>query len=321
MAEQQHEGRNKLQEYVDKANEQARLAEEQKKAKTKLDELAGVVNTEEQAYRSELPGFRATWEQHDAEIIKIKARIEGLPQLELCHQTICQEVISPLWTMRHKIKEAYGKPDWDLHEAEERLAGATGHVDAWKTLSRWVKGRLDRNQQLINEICKLDNCKDSFFAVYIFYYELYPAHWLLNHRPAGIVPEPDGSDSAARHRHRDADDNKRFFFPDQVYCESSDRCQMSYVKDDKERVELYYAPWLLEPEEYNCMLAASWTVWRDVCREHAKCKAAVDTIRATKQKYEHDRNPAVKREAARHALRLKSDNVGKKASMHPRAEA
>lgn len=192
---------------------------------------------------------------------------------------VCKEVIQQIWQLKADLESKLGPPEVCLDRANTDLAKAADQMVAWKTIATWVKGRLDLNEALIEEICTLDNCKDRLFALYIFFFELLPAHRQLWESPSKLPPKLKD--------------------PEDAYCASA----CSAKSPGESKIKLCGYPWLISADDYNCKLADLWQIWRSAGEAQAEAKCKFEQVAKCREQYEAASNAKAKREAARDALR------------------
>lgn len=275
---------NCLNELLGGTTEEAKIGEFRKAAETKLEGLANGADQAEENYRKGLAECKATWERQDEKICKMKKQLEHCYEWK-CYidKIICKEVIQKVWELKDNLRSKLGDPQKCLDDANELVGKAQDQLDAWQTISAWIKNRLQLNEALIEEICKLDNCDDRLFAIYIFYFELWPAHKSLEKAPEELPDEVRN--------------------PERAYCK--DICDAEPPKDPE--IMLCGFPWFIDPNLYNCKLADVWKIWRDAGVETAKKQCAVDAIAKCREDYESASTPEAKRDASRDALRRYGD--------------
>lgn len=270
-----------LKDLVAEHAKQAKVAEFKKAAEEKLQELATAAETEEKSYQDAKPGFDEKWKEQKEKIDGIRSHLEAcFPHWQQClEQAVCKEVIQKIWKLRDDLEGDQGQPKNDLDHADADLAKAESQMEAWKTITAWIQARLDQNQTLIDEICTLDTCTDRLFALYIFHFELLPAHAQLEKPPKDLP-------LALRD-------------PERAYCESV--CTPG--PPTQSEIEFVGNPWLIKPEDYDCKVADVWKVWCEAGKEQAKKQERFDQTAKTREELESASDPAAKREAAREALR------------------
>ncbi len=271
-----------LDELVEKATEKSKEGEFLKLAKTKLLQLADAVKQEEDKYLDAYEGFSKEWEEQNKKVARIKCHLDDcFPDWKEClKESVCKDVIQYLWSLKEKIKAESGPAKICLDQANADFNLATNQLEAWKTISAWIKARLEYNKKLIDEICTLDNCEDRLFALYIFYFELLPSHKKLKYDPKSLELHETN--------------------PEKAYCE--DCCQDC---PDEPVISCCGFPWLIDPEQYNCKVARLYECWRDagVAQVMAQCK--FDQVAANQQEYDEKSSEVAKRDSARKALRKK----------------
>lgn len=275
-------GKKCLEDLVGDSTEEAKVGEFRKKAQETLVELQSGVDAEETKYREKYDEFRAKWQEQDQRICDIERRLKS------CHQNwkellecVCKEVIQEIWKKREQLEAKLGCPERDLEHASALFDKAQKQLDAWKTITQWIDNRLKLNAALIEEICKLDNCEDRLFALYIFFFELKPKHHQLRYPLSKLDPEL-----------RD---------PERAFCESA--CEPDPPPPD----DLCGFPWLLPPDDYNCKLARVWEKWRDAGIKKAKAEFKFEQIAKCREELAQKSTPEAKRKAARDVLRRKDE--------------
>ena len=268
---------NCIAELLTKSTEQAKEGEFLKAAEEKLKELADGVSDEENKYRvDEKEGRDALvmeWKRQKDTICDIRKRLESCygDWEKILKKCVCETVIAELRTLRDKYREGIGSPECELNRANSTLAETAEKLEAWKSITVWIKAQLDKNKALIEEICTLDSCKDHRFALYIFYFELWPAHQALGETPKIIDPE-------------------------------SEYCTPACGKDAEPPACCNY-PYLIEPDKYDCTLAKAWECWKDAGIAQARAESAFEEIARIKEDYETKSDPETKRKAAAKSLR------------------
>lgn len=270
-----------IKELLEQETEDAKVGEFLKQAQTKLEELAKGVDAEEQNYRDKMPELLATWQEHEHRVNDLESQIKTCyPQWkEYLDKVICDEVIQNIRDLREKIKDNIGEPEWKLNRANEVRDAAAQQLDAWKNITKWIKARLDANALLIEEICKFDSCKerkDRLCAIYIFFFELLPAHKQLE-KPLDELP----------HEHKN---------PEEHWCSE---CGDYHKPDSK----LYGFPWLIAPNKYDCTLAKIWKTWLEAGKAQVKAQCEYDAILACRAELLVAIDPVNKRKNACAALR------------------
>ncbi len=267
----------------------AKLGEFRKTANEKLTELLGGVAAEEASYRDALEDLKRRWREHDDKIDEMDKHLQKCFPVE-CYKTeiLCPNVIQPLRDKRQELLDALGGPDYCLELATELYETTEAEMGAWQGITQWITDRLDQNQALLDEICE-ENCKDPRFVVYLFYFVLRPAHISLDPErdkdlPVGTwAPCKDWEAVCCPPPHRDPD-------PCKPECEECD-------------VTRVCTPFLIDPDLYDCRLAAAWKAWRAAgeCQVNAQCK--VDEVEKCREDYAEMNTPEARRKEARDALR------------------
>ena len=154
-----------------------------KAAKDKLAEIAKGIDAALEKYKDPSNGraalFVARWQKQDETIQKIRQHLQtcypNWKQIFCCR--ICKPVIAPI---AENLEARYAASSARARESSRMTVFcfnlAVAQLEAWKDLSGWLKKRLDDNQALIDEICKLDKCEDHAFALYILFFELLRQH-------------------------------------------------------------------------------------------------------------------------------------------------
>lgn len=288
---------NCIKNLLDKKTEDAKVGEFLNLAQVKLEDLAKCVGPEEQAYRDKRPEFIATWTAQEQRVCDLQNQITTCyPNWkEYLEDPICSEVIDHVNDLKEKIRRNIGRPEKKLDYANEVFNMASQQLDSWKTITKWIKARLDANAALIEEICKLDSCKerkDRLCLIYIFFFELLPAHKQLE-KPLDDLPE----------EHRD---------PEGKWC---DECGHD---DDKPRIKLCGFPWLIEPNQYDCKLADVWKIWSEVGVAQVKAQCDFDQVAAWRAELSIAQDPAQMRKNACAALR---DHEEKNPDCNPKTQS
>ncbi len=277
---------NCLKDLLSDSTEEAKTGEFKKLAETKLGELINGVDQEEINYRNGFIECKATWERQNEKICEIKKRLENCYNIECYQKIICKEVIQRAWDLKKKIRENTCEPQICLDIANDLVLDAQDQLEAWQKISVWIKNRLELNGQLIEEICKLDNCNDGPFAIYIFYFLLWPAHMSLKERnDEDVLPE-------------------EVIDPERAYCKDVCEPPDDVCKNpEKSCCKPCGYPWLIDPDKFNCKLARVWEMWKVCGIERVKKQCAVDAIETYRTDYEDAAKPEAKRDTARDALR------------------
>ncbi len=169
-----------LEKLVDDIATDAKLGEFRKTANEKLTELLNGVADEEGKYREDFEELKRRWNEHNEKIKEMDGHLQKCFPVDCFKdEIICPKVIQPLRDKRKKLLDELGNPDYCLELATELHDTTKNELDAWQGITQWIKDRLDKNKALLAEICD-ENCKDPRFVVYLFYFELRPAHVDLN---------------------------------------------------------------------------------------------------------------------------------------------
>ncbi len=278
-----------LEKLVSDITADAKLGEFRKAANEKLTELLGGVAAEEAKYREALEELNRRWNEHNEKIEEMDRHLKRCHPIE-CYkkEIICPQVIQPIRDKRDEYLDKLGEPDYCLELASELHGTTEADLESWQGITQWITDRLDANKALLDEICE-ENCKDPRFVVYLFYFVLRPAHVSLD--PDRDKDQPTGSWTPCKDW-------------DAVCCpppsKDEDPCAPNCDQCDVTRV---CTPFLIDPDLYDCRLAAAWEAWRAAgeCQVKAQCK--VDEIDKARETYEEMNKPESRRTEARDALR------------------
>ena len=278
-----------LEKLVNEIATDAKLGEFRKTANEKLTELLGGVADEETKYRDAFEELKRRWNEHNKEIKEWQERLEKCHPVK-CYkdEILCPKVIQPLRDKRQELLDALGAPDYCFELATELYDTTQDEMDSWQGITQWITDRLDQNKTLLDEICE-ENCKDPRFAIYLFYFVLRPAHKSLSPKrdkdaaPGEWAKCKDWEAECCPPPHKDPD-------PCTPECED---CEVIRV----------CLPFLIDPDLYDCRLAAAWTAWRNAgeCQTKAQCK--VDEVEKCREDYAELNKPESRRKEARDALR------------------
>jgi hypothetical protein len=257
--------------------ESAAQGEFDKSAKDKLAEIAKGADAALEKYKDPTNGraaLVALWQKQDETVQKIRQHLQSCypcwKQILCCR--VCKPVIEPIGTTWKDLREKLGPCQRELEDARYCFDQAAAQLEAWKDISGWLKKRLDENQALIDEICKLDKCEDHAFALYIFYFELLRQHSRL--MPGQNSPEDR-------------------YDPIRHYCKVElEPC-----------CKLVGFPWLIEAEQYHDKLSEAACRWRDAGKEKAGAEAAVAWIEELRKRLAEDGKPENKRVKAKQYLK------------------
>ncbi len=269
---------NCLKDLLSDAAQRAKEGEFLKTAQAKLEELEKSAGAEEDAYRAAYQDLLDTWKEQDSKIREMKRHLKSCypDWRDWLKECVCKEVIARVWRLKADLVAKLGPPEECLDAANADLAIAGAQLEAWTTITEWISGRLELDAGLFDEISTLDTCKDRLFALYVFFFELEPAHRRLEEAPEGLP--------------------LKFRDPERAYCAN---CS----PPEPGAMEFCGFPWLIDPDGYNCKLADVWKIWRQagVAQVVAQCK--LDQVAQCREEYEAAADPMAKRDAARDALR------------------
>jgi hypothetical protein len=278
-----------LDEQIEKLSQSAAQGEFDKGARDKLVEIQKAADAALMKYKDAANGWQAltiTWDKQQDAVKNIRRHLESCyPNWrEDLKAQVCEKVIRPLQDMRTKRREALGKDKLQVRQedAAHCFAEAVLQLDAWKDISGTLKKRLDDNQALIDEICKLDKCEDHAFALYIFYFELLRQHGRL--RP-DKTPKEDRYDPVVG------------------------ICDME-IELRKKACGLVGLPWLIHPDQYMKQLGLAACRWRDAGKRKADADAEAAWIEELRKRFIEDSKPANRRAKAKQ--NLKNLQPGKK---------
>lgn len=284
-----------LDDLVEQLASDAARGEFDKSAKSTLEAIAKNADKARQDYARDTD-FREhliRWEKEKEKVVELGKRLTNcFPNWrKILIEHVCEPVIKPIRDCRQLLYYdpskkcppsekppscAYGPKvgfcETTLAEKDHCLKEAKAQLDAWKDITGWIKKRLDDNQALYDEICKLDKCEDYAIALYIYFFELLPAHRALD--PAFNSEEPPES------------------FEDQC-------CHGRLLPD----CGLIGYPWLIDPDDYRDKLDEVACAWLKAGREQAEAEAAYDQIEVLKKKLEDDDTPASRRAKATEELK------------------
>lgn len=261
----------------------AKAADFLKSARDRLTELRSGLSAAKSNYELTLDQLQVRQDSLDKDIKDIKTRLEGCYDVKAALKAaVCDEVIKESDGFRKTYLDNAGAPAKTLYEADEKLALAGEQLDSWQKITEWISKQQDKHEALIKEICSLDNCKDDKFALYIFFFELWPSHLALQ--------DPSAKDPRTEH---------------------CDPCW-------KPIQGLSGFAWLVQPDVYEYRLAAAWKTWKDVGVAQAHATAELERIHTAKDDFEASIDPKAMREAARLALRQYTDPG--RANAHPAAQ-
>ena len=282
-----------LENLVESTAEDTKLSEFLKTTKDKLDELVKGVAAEEQSYRDARSELVGRWREQDKKITETDAHLRKCYDVECFKKKIiCEKVIAPLREKRRRLLDSLGNPDYCLELATELYNKTMSDLESWKGIKQWITDRLDKDKALLEEICE-ENCKDPCFVIYLFYFELRPAHIDLN-------PDRDKDSSGGWAECKDWD---------ACNCGPDGTSEGPCKRDCEEcKVSRVCTPYLIDPDLYDCRLAAAWKAWKDAgtCMVKAQCR--VDQVKKLREDYAEANKPESRRKEARDAIRrYKSD--------------
>ena len=269
----------------------AKEAEFRKEAEARLTKLADGVDAEEASYRSARDELVERWRELADKIRALKEHFEDCYDYQcFIEKVICKKVVCKEWELRRKLLDKLCGRYGALYLANEVLAEAGSQLDAWEKLTAWLTDRLAKNEALYEEICKLDSCEDRYFAIYILFFELIPAHDAMGPPPEYPVKVD----------------------PAEKYCTGT--CGDPPPKGEG---ELCGYPWLIDPDDYNCKLADVWKAWRDAGLAEVKAQCDVDEIEKCRKQYEALATNEARRTSARDEFRRFDPACCKKRSSDP----
>jgi len=301
---------------VAESAEQSKVGEFHKKADAKLEELAKAADKEEETYRAKRDEMENKWKEQDSRISELGELLHKCnPHWEKdINDAVCTNVIHKIWDLKYEIESRLGYPELILDWVNSEFDQAGRQLDAWKTITNWIQAQQSVNEKWIEEICKLDNCKDRqerLFSLYILHFELLPSHQkLINPNPAHEFTDPEAHYCGeCRNRYmeiskRKDDGQQRFDYI--IHAETS---KSKSPKVSGSNLRGY--PWLIEADKYNCEVADVWEVWRDIGISQAYAQSDYDLIIKLREQYAATSTAEAKRNAAREELKklgIKSSN-------------
>jgi len=255
-------------------------------AKDTLQTVADSASQALQAYMQDT-GYKALlgrWESQKERIVDLGKRLTkcfpNWVDILRCH--VCDEVIKPIRETRYLLYgpagdcpscengPKIGLCESDLVAKDWCLAQATTQRDAWTDITTWIGTRLDDNQALYDEICALDKCEDFAVALYIYFFELLPAHRGLD--PYQRPPLPTFEEQCCGGR-------------------GLPECKLEGF------------PWLITPDNYLAQLDKVACAWLEAGRNQAKAQAAFDQIEVLKANLSADDTPESRRAKATELLK------------------
>lgn len=290
--ENENGGKDCLAELLGDSTVGAKEAEFLKEAEARLKKLADGFAAEDANYRAKYSELLERWKVLTGKIHKLKEHFsECFDYKCFIDRVVCKQVVCREWELRRKLlgEKLCGRYA-ALYLAKEDAAEAGRQLDAWEKLAAWLKDRLDKNEKLYEEICKLDNCDDRYFGIYILFFELIPAHEAMG-------PPPEFPVKAN---------------PAEKYCTST--CG---TPPPKGPAKLCGYPWLIDPDDYNCKLADVWKAWREAGLARVKAQCDVDEIENCKKLYEEIATNDARRKAAKDAFDRFDPECCKKKSQEP----
>ena len=278
--------KKRLEALLAESTDGAKTAEFLKKAEAKLEELVNAAKTEEDKYRADFAELNKTWSEQEEVITKHTNYLDKCyPKWsDYIEECVCEEAIKPLWELKGKSEQNIGQLNQSKNLADTVFDSASQELDAWKSISSWIKAQLDKNKKLIDELCTLDNCEDKLFGLYILHFELLPAHRKL---------EKVSTDVDYKYKH-----------PEHEYCKKSLK-----EAQEKEEVRDSQFPYLIDPDDYNVEVANLWKAWRNAGEEQVKAECELTKIEKYKDQYAGDSSSEEKRKKARLCLRRKSNEL------------
>jgi len=278
-----------LADLVEQLATDAAKGEFDKSAKSTLEEVAKGADKAQQDYARDtaFKEYVITWEKQEEKFKELRQRLKNcFPNWKyILEHHVCKKVIKPIRDTRQVLYHAptderlhpsckYGPKvgfcETALIHRNYCLDQAKAQLDAWKDITGWIKKRLDENQALYDEICKLDKCEDYAVALYIFFFELWPAHRNLD--PYNQPPP------------------KTF---EEEYCHG----RLLWNCD------LVGFPWLIAPDRYLDKLDEVACAWLRAGRAQAEAQAAFDQIAVLTKKLEEDDTAKARRDKATEELR------------------
>jgi hypothetical protein len=271
-----------LEQQIKDLSESAARGEFDKVARDRLIELSKAADAALVKYRdptSGWPAFKILWEKQHEAVENIRRHLESCyPNWKADLKTqVCEKVIRPLQDMRNVRRESLGKDKLQIkqEDATSCFDEAVLQLEAWKDISGTLKKRLDDNQALIDEICKLDKCEDHAFALYIFFFELLRQHSRLW---PGKTKEEDRYDPVVA------------------------ICSLE-IELPKKTCGLVGRPWLIHPDKYMEKLGLVACRWRDAGKVKADADAEVAWIEELRKRFVEDSKPANRRAKAKQNLK------------------
>ena len=285
-------GKDCLRDHLSGSTQDAKEAEFKKSAEKKLGELINNIDKEEQDYRAAYQGFKEKWNELEKKIRKLKDHFEECYDYQcFIEKVVCKKVICKEWELRKELLQdkLCGRYK-DLYLADEELAEGQKQLEAWEKITAWLKDRLEKNAALYDKICKLDNCQDRYFAIYILYFELCPAHDAMG-------PPPE---------------YPQVYDPAEKYCISICACP-----PEKGGAEFCGYPWLIDPDKLNCKIAEVWEIWKKLGIAEVTAQCRVDEIEKCRKQYEELANSETRRNTAREEFQRFDPCCCKKRSSGP----
>ncbi|MFY2826029.1 hypothetical protein [Ruegeria sp. MALMAid1280] len=266
-----------LEDQVEKLNTSAAAGAFDKTAQAKLTDIAKGADAALQKYKDPANGYDALvqrWRKQHERVEKIREHLQNCyPDWDyMLKECVCCTVIQPLADMRKQLRKKLGKCEIALDDAAYCFTEAEAQLDAWKDITGWLKKRMDTNDELIEEICKLDKCEDHGFALYIFFFELLRQHSRL--MPCETCTE-------------DRYDPVRWYC-----CVDLDPC-----------CDLTGYPWLIDPDEYKDKLGEAACNWRNAGKAKAEAEANLAWIDELRKQLGEDSKPENRRAKAKQYLK------------------
>ncbi len=261
-------------------------AEFKKEAEKKLGDLVGNVGKSEQEYRDTYSSFSDKWQKLTESIFRLKEHFEECYDYEcFIREVICKKVVCKEWELRKNLLEDKLCGRYKaLYIANEKLGESRSQLDAWEKITTWFKNNLETNEKLYDEICKLDNCQDRYFAIYILYFQLCPAHDAMG--PPSKDPIID---------------------PAKKYCGDT-CCEVPENSTEK----FCGFPRLINPDDYNCKLDEAWRIWKKIGLIQVAAQCEVDEIEKCIKQYEEIATSEFRRNSAREAFQRFDSSCCKK---------
>ena len=276
-----------LESLASKSAGDAKLAEFKKTTKEKLDALLKGVADEEDNYRKDFADMKKQWSDQAKKIKDKHRHLQKCYDVDCFKEIICDNVVKPLRTKRRKLLNGLGNPTYCLELAKELHDTTKSEMENWAGITQWIKDRLKEIDDLFDEICE-EECKDPCFVIYLFYFELRPLH-------VDLDPDRDEDCSGKWAECKDWD---------ACLCGPEEAAEGPCERDcDKCEVTRVCTPFLIEPDLYDCRLAAAWEAWDAAGQCMVNAQSRVDEIEKCREDYQEANKPESRRKEARDAIR------------------